>query len=108
MGNTRAHAYPSSDRPAATLDARPPSIVLPCVALAGRAVESEDAMNWDQVKGNWKQLKGRVRETWGKLTDQEVEEAQGDREQLAGKIQERYGTTKEEAERQVDEFMAKQ
>ena len=64
-------------------------------------------MNWDQIKGNWKQFKGRVREEWGDLTDSEVEEAKGDRDQLAGKIQERYGVSREEAERQVDDWSRK-
>lgn len=64
-------------------------------------------MNWDTVKGNWKQMTGKVKEEWGELTDDEITEANGEREQLVGKIQERYGVAKDEAERQVDEFVAK-
>lgn len=64
-------------------------------------------MNWDQVKGNWKQFSGRVREQWGKLTDDDLAVAEGNREQLEGRIQERYGITKDEAKRQVDEWMRK-
>ena len=64
-------------------------------------------MNWDTVKGDWKQLSGKVRERWGELTDDEIEQARGDRDQLAGKIQERYGVTKEEAQTQVDEWASK-
>ncbi len=64
-------------------------------------------MNWDQVEGNWKQMKGEVQSRWGKLTDDEVDQAAGNREKLEGKIQERYGKTKEEAKREVDEWMAK-
>ncbi len=64
-------------------------------------------MNWDTVKGDWKQLSGKVRERWGELTDDEIEQARGDRDQLAGKIQERYGVTKEEAQKQVDEWASK-
>lgn len=63
-------------------------------------------MNWDTIKGNWKQLTGQVREKWGELTDNEVQEAAGEREQLVGKIQKRYGITKEEAQSQVDEWAA--
>ncbi|WP_353475334.1 CsbD family protein [Salipiger sp. H15] len=59
-------------------------------------------MNWDQIEGNWKQFKGKVREQWGDLTDDEVQEAKGNREQLAGLIQKKYGVAKEEAEKQVD------
>jgi uncharacterized protein YjbJ (UPF0337 family) len=57
--------------------------------------------------GNWQQLKGRVRQQWGKLTDQDLEQLQGHVEELAGKIQQRYGLAKEEAERQVKEFRSR-
>ncbi len=59
---------------------------------------------WDRIAGNWKQLKGEVRSRWGELTDDEVEQAMGERDKLAGKIQERYGITKDEANKQIDEW----
>ena len=65
-------------------------------------------MNTDQLAGNWKQLKGKVRSTWGKLTDDEVEQIAGQRDQLIGTIQRRYGVAREEAERQVKDFEQKQ
>ena len=34
----------------------------------------EEAMNWDQIKGNWTQLKGKAREQWGELTDDELDQ----------------------------------
>lgn len=61
-------------------------------------------MNWDTVEGNWKQLKGRVRETWGKLTDDEVEQIAGKRDRLVGKVQEKYGLARDEVERQVNDW----
>ncbi len=61
-------------------------------------------MNWDTVKGKWKQMRGSARKQWGKLTDDDLEQAAGHRDQLAGKVQERYGVTKEEAEKQVDDW----
>ncbi|MGB3243471.1 MAG: CsbD family protein [Sulfitobacter sp.] len=64
-------------------------------------------MNWDTIEGNWKQMTGAVKAQWGELTDDEVQEAQGNRDKLVGKIQERYGIAKDEAEKQVDEFVAK-
>ena len=64
-------------------------------------------MNWDQIEGKWEQVKGSAREQWGKLTDDELAEARGNREQLAGLIQERYGKTKEEAEREIDEWQTR-
>jgi uncharacterized protein YjbJ (UPF0337 family) len=59
-------------------------------------------MNEDILKGQWTQLKGRVREKWGKLTDDDVDQIQGRAEQLVGRIQERYGVARDEARRQVD------
>jgi len=31
-------------------------------------------MDWNRVEGNWKQLKGKIKEQWGKLTDDDLEE----------------------------------
>lgn len=64
-------------------------------------------MNADELKGKWKEMSGKAKEQWGELTDDDIAEARGEREQLAGKIQQRYGKSKEEAEREVDEWMAR-
>ncbi|WP_284165355.1 CsbD family protein [Frigidibacter sp. SD6-1] len=63
-------------------------------------------MNWDQVKGEWKQLKGKAQANWGDITDDEWHQVDGRREQLVGLVQEKYGRAKEQAEREVDEWMA--
>jgi uncharacterized protein YjbJ (UPF0337 family) len=59
---------------------------------------------WDRIEGNWKQFSGEVRKQWGKITDNELEEIRGEREKLAGRIQESYGITRDEANRQIDEW----
>ena len=61
-------------------------------------------MNWDVIKGDGKQFKGHVKEQWGKLTDDNLDQIDGKREQLAGKVQEAYGVTKDQAEEQVKAF----
>ena len=61
-------------------------------------------MNSDRAAGVWKQLKGKVKEKWGKLTDDEIDQLEGKGDQLAGKLQERYGMQRDEAERQAREF----
>jgi uncharacterized protein YjbJ (UPF0337 family) len=61
-------------------------------------------MNQDTLKGQWTQLKGQVREQWGKLTNDDLDQIQGRSEQLVGRIQERYGIERDEAQRQVDEW----
>jgi len=64
-------------------------------------------MNKDTIEGNWKQLKGSVQARWGKLTDDDLTVAAGNKEILMGRIQERYGIAKEEAQKQLDEFLKK-
>ncbi len=64
-------------------------------------------MNKDRMEGNWKQLKGKVREQWGKLTDDEIDQIAGKRDQLVGRIQESYGIGRDEAERQVSDWEAR-
>ena len=61
-------------------------------------------MNRDVAKGNFKQLKGKIKQQWGKLTDDEIEQMEGSAEILVGKLQERYGLDRAEAERQAREF----
>ena len=63
-------------------------------------------MNWDTIEGQWKQFKGRAKQAWSKLTDDDLANLNGKREELAGKIQERYGIKKQEAERQIDDWIA--
>ncbi len=62
-------------------------------------------MNDDILKGKWAQLKGSIKEQWGKLTDDEIDELDGRREQLVGKVQERYGLAKDQASRDVDNWL---
>ncbi len=64
-------------------------------------------LNWDRIEGNWKQFTGKVKEQWGKLTDDDIAKVNGNREQLEGMLQERYGYGKEQAKKNVDEFLTR-
>jgi len=64
-------------------------------------------LNWDSVEGNWKQFTGKVKEQWGKLTDDDLTKVAGKRDQLEGILQERYGYGKEQAKKNVDEFLTR-
>ncbi len=61
-------------------------------------------MNKQTIEGNWMQLKGKVRETWGDLTDDDIDVIAGKRDQLIGKLKERYGKSTEELDREVTDF----
>src|SRR5262252_547014 len=63
------------------------------------------AMNEDTLKGQWNQLKGKAREKWGMLTNDDLNVIQGQTEQLVGLIQQRYGIARDEAERQVKDWI---
>ena len=58
-------------------------------------------MNTDQVKGQATQIAGKLKETWGKLTDDDRALYSGQRDQFLGKVQEKYGIAKEAAEKQL-------
>lgn len=62
-------------------------------------------MNWDQVKGKWKQIKGEAQTQWGELTNDDLDVIDGDRTKLEGILQERYGKSKEEVQREVDDWL---
>jgi len=63
-------------------------------------------MNDDVFKGKWLQLKGQIKEKWGQLTDDELDQAAGERDQLVGRIQERYGLAKDEVNAQLNALIA--
>ncbi|PFG54041.1 uncharacterized protein YjbJ (UPF0337 family) [Marinobacter sp. LV10R520-4] len=61
-------------------------------------------MNKDIAEGKWKQMKGSLRENWGKLTDDEVDEIGGRKDNFLGKVQEKYGMSQEDAEKEWDKL----
>ena len=63
-------------------------------------------MNEDILQGQWKQLKGQVRQWWGKITDDDLEEIAGRKDKLLGMLQERYGYTRERAEEEVNKRLS--
>jgi uncharacterized protein YjbJ (UPF0337 family) len=62
-------------------------------------------MNWDIVKGNWKEWAGKMRAKWGKLTDDDWTTIAGKKDELVGKLLQRYGYKKDQAEKEVDDFL---
>jgi uncharacterized protein YjbJ (UPF0337 family) len=56
-------------------------------------------------KGRWKQIKGALKERWGELTDDDVDQIRGEWDRLVGKLQEKYGYKKEQAEAEISELL---
>lgn len=57
-----------------------------------------------QAEGSWNQFKGRLKESWGALTDDDIDRYEGRRDQLIGRIQEVTGKTRESIQDMVDSF----
>ena len=62
-------------------------------------------MNEDILEGQWKQLRGRIKEAWGELTDDELDQIEGRYDRLAGKLQERYGWSRTRTDEEIDRFL---
>jgi uncharacterized protein YjbJ (UPF0337 family) len=67
-------------------------------------LQEHSAMNKDILAGKWKQVVGKAKQTWGKLTDDELARVEGNAERLAGLLQEKYGLSKDEATRSANTF----
>jgi len=55
-------------------------------------------LKWE---GRWDQLKGQIKQTWGNLTDDDLDVAEGNYEELIGRVKERTGESAEEIERRL-------
>ncbi len=44
-------------------------------------------VNTDILQGKWMQLRGQAKQRWGKLTDSDLDKANGKAEELAGLLQ---------------------
>jgi uncharacterized protein YjbJ (UPF0337 family) len=55
-------------------------------------------------EGRWDQLKGKVKQTWGDLTDDDVDVAEGNYDELVGRVKARTGEAEEDVRRRFDSF----
>lgn len=61
-------------------------------------------MNEQIIKGRWKEFTGEIQKAWGKLTNDEIAQANGNLKVLSGLIQKRYGMAQDEASARVTEL----
>ena len=59
-----------------------------------------------QLEGKWDQMKGKVKEAWGSLTDDELDQSKGQWDQLVGSIKERTGETQADIESRLSQLLA--
>ena len=61
-------------------------------------------MNRTTAEVKWKLLRGRIKETWGDLSDDDLDRFEGQRDQFVGHVQERYGLSRDDVERRLEEI----
>jgi uncharacterized protein YjbJ (UPF0337 family) len=69
--------------------------------------EDWNATNWSEQladEGRWQQVRGRIRQTWGSITDDELDSARGSWERLVGAIKEKTGEAAETVEDKLRNF----
>jgi uncharacterized protein YjbJ (UPF0337 family) len=60
-------------------------------------------MNKLEIKGDWNITKGKLKQKWAKLTDDDLQYADGKNDELIGRIQKRTGETRAAVEKAVKE-----
>ena len=66
---------------------------------------SIDTERWDSIKANLVDFRRNVKQQWPMLTDSDTLEIHGSRELLADKIQDKYAVRKDEANRQIEDWV---
>lgn len=62
-------------------------------------------LNQEQFEGKWKEIKGGIRNLWGRITDDELEQMKGNIDEVTGLVEERYGETKDEIRSKFRQLM---
>lgn len=64
-------------------------------------------MDWTAAAAEWKHFRSEVRTHWDKLTDSQLDAIAGMRTRLYEQIRASYGLTRDQAERQICDFEAR-
>jgi uncharacterized protein YjbJ (UPF0337 family) len=62
-------------------------------------------LNEEQFNGKWNEIKGGIRNLWGKITDDELEQIKGNITEVTGLVEEKYGETKEDIKQKLSRLM---
>ena len=58
-----------------------------------------------QFEGKFDQFKGRIKESWGVLTDDDLDRTEGKFDRLVGTIKQKTGETQEVVERKLQDIL---
>ncbi len=62
-------------------------------------MDESTKMKWE---GRWDQLKGKAQQTWGDLTNDDLDVAEGNYDEFVGKIKEKTGESADDIKRKLD------
>ena len=60
---------------------------------------------WQEIESHWPDFRPKVQAKWNKLTMADLDKIHGKRDILITSLKDRYQMKKEEAVRQIDEFL---
>lgn len=58
-------------------------------------------------QNDWKKVKSEIQKTWSGIPGDELEKTHGDFKALSGLVQKKYGLKRDEAEKKLDEVIAR-
>jgi uncharacterized protein YjbJ (UPF0337 family) len=61
-------------------------------------------VTWEEMRGNWRFLRIKVQQQWDKLSNADMDFIQGRQDHLAQRLSERYGFSKEQADKQIEDW----
>lgn len=67
----------------------------------------DTTLNKDILVAKWEENKVKVRERWGRLSNEQLDQINGYYDELTRLLRERYGYTKDKARQEVDEFLGR-
>jgi uncharacterized protein YjbJ (UPF0337 family) len=61
-------------------------------------------LSQNQIHGKWSEIKGGLRNLWGKLSNEEIDQTQGNVSQIYSLVQSKYTVSKEEIKDKLDKL----
>jgi len=65
-------------------------------------------MHWNIIESRWHEYKAAAKRQWDKLSEAQLSGTRGNRDYLLKRVQEAYTLNREEAERQISDWQARQ